>query len=152
IRWAEAGLVGMSLGLALVTKATAYLIALPAIVWLSVVLLRRFGVRAIGVLALVGAIAVVLNTGYFVRNLQVFGSPTGPPDEGAPTVRYLNDALTPGLLASNILRDAGINFVATPVVAINVRAFNLVRTLHAWMGVDMADPRTTWGNETFSEQ
>ena len=103
-------------------------------------------------LMVAGAIALALNAGFYARNLAVFGSPIGPLDEGAPSLRYVNEGFAPPLLVSNVVRDIGVNLNATPLVAINVRTLNLVRLVHAWLGVDIADPRTTWGEEIFVEE
>ncbi len=143
---------GASLGLAVMTKATAYLVAFPFVVWIIVVIGRRGRMRGLLRLSVAGFVALALNGSFYARNESVFGSPLGPFDEGAPSLRYLNDALTPGLIASNVVRDVGLNFVATPIAAINVRALHLVTAIHSVMGVDIQDARTTWGGELFREQ
>ncbi|MBV8717464.1 MAG: glycosyltransferase family 39 protein [Chloroflexi bacterium] len=150
--WLNVFGLGAATGLALLTKATAYLFVLPILVWVAVVLMRRSHRRSVAPLVLVGAIALLLNVSFYARNMQVFGSPTGPADEGSPQLRYLNDAMTPALFASNAVRDLGLNFIATPFSAVNVRALNAVRQVHVWSGVDLNDPRTTWGTEMFAEQ
>jgi len=150
--WATWTALGASLGLALLTKATAYLFVLPLLVWVGLALVRRRDGRAVRGLLLAGLLALALNAGQYGRNVEVFGSPLGPTDEGAPSLHYLNDTLTPALLVSNVVRDLGVNLVATPLVAINVRALNFVRLVHTWLGTDISDPRTTWGGELFREQ
>ena len=143
---------GTCLGLALLTKATAYLVVFPLLVWLVWSEVRRSGATALAPLLLAAAIALALNANAFARNIAVFGSPLGPSDEGAPSLRYLNDAMDPRLFVSNAVRDVGLNFVATPVVAVNVRGLGLVQTIHSLLGVAIDDPRTTWGGEQFREQ
>jgi hypothetical protein len=150
--WASFAAFGASVGLALLTKATAYLIVLPMVIWVTVSLMRRRSKRGLRLLVMAGSIALVLNTGFYARNVAVFGSPTGPLDEGAPTLRYINDAFAAPLIVSNIARDLGVNVNATPLAAINVRGLNFVRLLHGLLHVDIADPRTTWGEEIFAEQ
>ena len=143
---------GASVGLALLTKATAYLLVLPIGLWVALGLLSRRRWFSFAWLIGAGALALLLNGGFFARNLVVFGSPIGPLDEGAPTLRYVNDALFPAGFASNLVRAVGVNLNATPLAAINVRAVNFVRLVHTWLGLDIADPRTTWGEEVFREQ
>ena len=150
--WATWAALGASLGLALLTKATAYLFALPLLVWIGLTIVRRRDGRAVRGLVLAGLIAAALNAGHYARNVEVFGSPLGPTDEGGPSLRYMNDALTPALLVSNVVRDLGVNLVATPLAAINVRALNFVRLVHTLVGADIDDPRTTWGSEPMREQ
>jgi hypothetical protein len=148
-QWATTGALGASIGLALLTKATAYLYVLPVLVWVAASLVRTRGWRAVGQLAVVAVLALVLNAGFYVRNLQVFGSPSGPLDEGLPNDAYLNAALTPPLMASNVVRDLGLNLVATPLAPLNNASAAVVREIHSWLGVDSDDPRTTWGTESF---
>jgi hypothetical protein len=143
---------GASAGLALLTKATAYLVLLPLGLWLAAGLLRQRVWHAVGWLGLAGLLALALNAGLYARNVAVFGSPLGPPDEGAPTLAYTNAAMSPALLASNLVRDLGLNLVATPSVSVNVRSQAVVLAVETWLGVDVADPRTTWGEERFHEQ
>jgi hypothetical protein len=143
---------GCALGLALLTKATAYLFALPLLVWVTVELTRKWRTQLIGPLLVAAGIALGLNAGVYVRNVEVFGSPFGPPDEGMPSLRYLNDALTPGLLASNVIRDLGVNIVATPSVPVNHRSWALVEAIHSALGIDIQDSRSTWDSELFREQ
>ena len=150
--WQLAVAFGASLGLALLTKATAYFIILPLLTWVAVARLRRPGIRSFGWLMLAGALALALNLGFYARNVLVFGTPLGPTDEGTPSLHYINADVTPTLVASNLVRDVGLNFIATPVVGVNVRGVNIVAAIHAWLGVDIADSRTTWGEELFREQ
>lgn len=152
LAWLAAVAWGASLGLALVTKATAYLLAFPFGLWVAVHLVRCLGRRGLALLVVVGLIALALNAGVYTRNVLVFHSPIGPPDEGQPTLRYTNAALSPALFVSNVVRDLGLNMVATPSPSVNVRSQAVVLAIHAWLGVDVADPRTTWGNERFREQ
>ncbi len=98
---------GASLGLAILTKPTAYLFAFPFAVWLSVALVRRSGARCWTPLLLIAGVALLLNVGQYTRNALVFGSPLGRGDEGGPAFRYTNDTLTPSLVASNIVRNLG---------------------------------------------
>jgi hypothetical protein len=150
--WAEAAAFGGSVGLALLTKATAYLFVLPLLLWVTLDVTRRRRWRGLSVLVMAGAIALSINAGFYARNLVVFGSPIGPLDEDAPSLRYVNEAFTPPLLLSNAVRDIGINLNATPLAAINAQTVNSVRLVHAWLGVDIADQRTTWGDATFAQQ
>ena len=75
---AQSSLAGLSLGLALLTKPTAYLLAAPFLAWLSLSLARRWGVRSVKVALAISVIAVSLNFGHYIRNLEVFGSPLAP--------------------------------------------------------------------------
>lgn len=76
--WAESSLAGVSLGLALLTKPTAYLLAVPFLAWLSLSLARRWGVRSVKIVLAISAIAVVMNCPHYLRNVDVFSSPLAP--------------------------------------------------------------------------
>lgn len=79
--WLPAILAGTSLGLALLTKATAYLFAPPFLVWVSVAMARKWGVRSLMIVFTIFAIGLVINLGQYIRNFEVFGSPIGAPSD-----------------------------------------------------------------------
>jgi 4-amino-4-deoxy-L-arabinose transferase-like glycosyltransferase len=74
-------LIGAAAGLGMLTKLTFYLYALPASVWLIWIIMRRsetwkvlprFGIPLIAIL--------MINSGFWFRNLQTYGTPFGPLD------------------------------------------------------------------------
>src|SRR5262249_35055363 len=68
-------LCGAALGLAMLTKGTAYPLAVPMVVWFAVVTVRH---RSRGTVLAAGAaiaVAVLLNAAHWSRNYQAFGSP-----------------------------------------------------------------------------
>jgi 4-amino-4-deoxy-L-arabinose transferase-like glycosyltransferase len=148
--WPSFAAFGASTGLALVTKATAYLFVLPVLVWIGGALVNKLGRKALLRLAVAAMLALALNAGFYLRNATLFGSPLGVLDEGTPSTHYLNDRLTPSLFVSNVVRNLGLNFVATPLPPVNSAAERAVLELHRLLQVDAADPSTTWGSETFS--
>ena len=80
--WVAAILFGAAIGLALLTKGTAYIFVLPLIIWFLIAGIRhgRSGVAAV---LLAGAIAAALNAGHWSRNFVKFGSPLiAPADVG----------------------------------------------------------------------
>src|SRR5262249_6466063 len=106
---------GLSLGLAVLTKGTAYVYGLPCLVWLLALAARaswsagRVRLPGIGWVAIVGVVALALNLPHYARNYQVSGSPLGPGTEGGDSFSYANEQHTPGVLASNLLRNASIH-------------------------------------------
>jgi hypothetical protein len=92
------------------------------------------------------ATALLLNVGHYGRNLEVFGHPLGPRSEGL--LNYANDAITPPLLVSNLLRNVSLQLdTRTPVLNRGIVA--TVRRAHDMVGLDPNDPRTTWSNLVF---
>jgi len=68
-------LAGISLGLALLTKPTAYLLAIPFIVWLTVDIVRKMGAKSVTPALAIVTIALIINAGHYLRNWEVFNSP-----------------------------------------------------------------------------
>jgi hypothetical protein len=135
-------LAGGSLGLALATKATAYLFAAPFAAWLAIALARRERARALVPLAGVAALALAVNVGYFARNLALFGSPFGQ-SYGA-----LNEMHSPASVASGIFRNAALH-AAAPWPGWNRAVEDAIRTVHRVIGQDPDDRRTTWTSAEF---
>jgi hypothetical protein len=70
-------LAGASLGLALLTKGTAYLFVPPLVVWSAFILFRGGRVQLARTLSLVPAIVLILNAPFWLRNLELFADPLG---------------------------------------------------------------------------
>jgi hypothetical protein len=88
-------LVGLSLGLGLLTKGTFYAYAFPILVWFFLPRLAHVGVlHTIRDGLLVAALAVLLNLGYWGRNFASYGGPFGSPG-GLPLV--VNELFSPGV-------------------------------------------------------
>ena len=133
---------GGSLGLAVLTKATAFLFALPFALWLLAAW-WRFCRTARWRAALAGvALALLVNAGPWARNLGLLGSPLGG-DHGA-----VNGAFTPAVLVSNLARNAALQ-LAAPSVDWNRAVEKAVLGVHAALGVGANDPRSTWRGAEF---
>jgi hypothetical protein len=132
---------GGSLGLALATKATAFLYAAPFVLWILYALWRRCRAPWRALLS-ASALVVLLNAGPWLRNLALFGSPLGG-DHGA-----VNEALTPAVVLSNLARTAALELTA-PSTAWNGALESAVRRLHAALGILPDDPRSTWKGAEF---
>ena len=138
--------VGLALGLALLTKGTAYVFAFPFVAWLVFSSLRQGGRRKV---ALVGGalfLAVLVNAPHYARNYEMYGSPLGPGSEGGDFV-YTNQLLSPAAITSNILRNAGLNLAIQSSVDRATEGF--IYGLHDRLGISPKDPRTTWPGTEF---
>ena len=147
-----AALIGLATGLALVTRTTAYMYALPFFVWFAVAAVRRSGPRrGTALVLLAGSAALLLNAPTYARNLDVFGTPLGPTYEQTSTGRFksTNSLLGPVALASNAVRNAALQ-LASPVEAANRKVERAVTRAHELVGLSVNDPRTTWAGTTFA--
>ena len=137
--------VGAALGLALATKGTAYVLAGPLLALLFLAPGRSARARWPMHAALVLAAALVLNVPHYLRNLEPFGFPLGPRHLGSAIEgddRLTNEALTPGILISNLARNVSLH-VALPWPAFNESLARGLEACHVLLGADVEDPRST---------
>jgi hypothetical protein len=151
-QWLLVTAMGLSLGLAVLTKPTTLLV-LPAFcpfVFFAIPASPGLRVRGAAVVLLLGAL---VNVGYFARNALASGAVLGPQVEEADgvTYSYANDVVTPRTVTSNVLRNVALQ-LALPSWTWNKRVGEFVRTAHYLMGVDVDDPRTTMGRQQFHLQ
>jgi hypothetical protein len=148
-----AALIGVSAGLAVLTKLPLVFLVVP---WLAAFVAsagRRGARRAVGCALAAGASILVLNLGHVVRTLPLVeradASPRArleadrlhlPPD----WTMYVNTTADPRALASNVLRNAALHGV-TPSERLNAGLEEAIVTAHRAMGFDPNDSRTTYG-------
>jgi 4-amino-4-deoxy-L-arabinose transferase-like glycosyltransferase len=140
--WANSFALGGCLGLAILTKATAYLYALPFLIWFAIGAARSLRRRAWKPALIVVLVVLTLNLPHYARNFELYGSPLGPSvDESG--ARFANQEFSLAILASNIARNLTLH-LATPYEPANHAIDRAVRRLHQFLGVGVDDPRTTW--------
>lgn len=140
----EALLVGAITGLAGMTKATTYPYLAPLLLWW---LLRRVPWRPRALALAVGLVAVVFvafTAPGFARNLDTFGAPTGP-----SSADLVNDPIGPVATAENLYRHA-FGQLGVPPDAINAKATSAARRIADTVGLDLADPASTFPGQTFA--
>ncbi len=137
---------GASLGLALLTKGTLYVLAAPFVVAFVLAGRVRPTSRKLAQGAAIVCCALLLNLPHYARNLALFGAPLGPGAEGS--FRYVNDAFWPSILASNALRNAGLH-LGTPFRAVNAAVERAIEGIHIVIGIAPDDPRSTWPTTRF---
>lgn len=143
-------LAGGSLGLALLTKSTSYLHAFAFLVWFGVAYWRKYRTQLL-VAVLITAVSVgTLNAGYVLRNLGLFGTVFGPGgSEECAQCTLTNEAVTVPIFLSNVLRNTA-GHLRMPNKELNAAITGFVRRAHESMGLDLADPRSTWKQIPFS--
>ena len=134
---------GLAAGLAFLTKGTAEIF----IAGLGVMLVnwpRKMLAQSLRFAALAAVLAFAINAPHFARNVELFGSPFGPPAYGdAGQFKLSNNAFTPSIVASNVLRNFASQ-IETPSTALNKAIESSITAILSVMGEDVNDPRATW--------
>ena len=110
--WSNTIFAGLALGLAFLTKAYTYLYAFPFLLLMLNSGFRSRLFKQIMMVVVVLIIALLLNVGYFSRNVSTFGNVYGS------TESVENHHLGFGPLLANLLRNMGSN-LGTPWPAVN---------------------------------
>jgi len=136
--------VGASGGLLLLSKGTGMLFGLPIAIWILFALFakHRFW-QGLRVSMAASVVAVLLTAGFVGRTYLSSDSPhaQGKADyQGA----LQNHIFTPRAILSNLLRNTTMH-IATDSSRINPVLTSAVAELHRWIGIDVNDPRTTYG-------
>ena len=135
---------GLIVGLALLTKSTAFLYT-PVLVVCGLLTWARRG-RTPFVRASIAAVlaCLLMVAPFFIRNIAWYGSPLGVHriEDGG---QQQNAAITPAIVASNLLR-GGAQQLAMPWEGWNSLLDRGVRAVHRGLGISPDDPRSTcWG-------
>jgi 4-amino-4-deoxy-L-arabinose transferase-like glycosyltransferase len=136
--WYFALAAGVSLGLALLTKATAYVFAAPLLGWFGLRMLLKLRWAVIAPALLVALAALSLNLGHSVRNYQLYGHPLGMDENDS----YTSRVRTPGAVLSSVIRNMALH-VSMPSGFVNAGMTRIIQVLHVPLGIGSADPRTT---------
>ncbi len=146
---------GASLGLAILAKATAYIFAVPFLIWLGIGLFKSGWSKALQTIGIIAIISLSLNFGHYLRNYDLFGNPLGLTADVFSTggqiqiFKYSNDIFTFSSLVSNSVRNIASN-LGTPFDSINGMTQQGVDWIHSVIGLSPNDPRTTWPQTDFA--
>lgn len=140
--WLNAAGMGGALGLAWLTKGTAFALAVPMVLTLSLLWSWPVKKAFVKCLPLVLLLAIGLNLPHFARNYGLFGAPLGPGVE-EKVFKYTNDTISVSTVLSNVLRNAALHFRGEHRATNAVTERWLSRVLQ-WVGADPDDPRTNF--------
>lgn len=135
---------GATLGLALLTKGTAYLFAAPFVIWLTSSLIRRCGFGSWRALMPIATIAIVINACFFMRNVELFGSVLDPFHLGNGPQRIVNETISWQGFVSNLVRNLVVH-LGTGINMVNLKVEKAVMLLCDKIGISINDPSTTFG-------
>lgn len=143
--WQLALLTGVAAGLALLTKPTAVIFALPLGVVTAIWLVARTPRRIVplaGAGAVVLSAAIAINVGHGARNLSMFGVVL--PDAVIKTEgrQLSSETHAPAAVASGIVKNVALH-MGSPWPRFNASVEARVRAVHDWIGWDINDERTS---------
>lgn len=147
--WWLTACVGLSAGIAVLTKGTAY-IYLPFMVLTCWCAGRSAAkIRFLKLSPLFLALIVLVNAPQYYRAYGLTGSPLGLPfPDGGPRLHWMVDRFSLQDAAANVVRNASLHLV-TPSPRINGKINAAVRSVIWEIGRDPDDPKTTWPNSPF---
>lgn len=135
-------LLGLSVGLGMLTKGTFYLFAFPILLFLFIALIKKgisINLFYKGILA--ACLAVIINIGHFSRNYKIDESVLNiDKTEGK---MYSNDKMDGKLFTSNILKNSGLH-LGYPIDTIGDK---VIRKIHKdILNVPINNPETNYLN------
>ena len=141
--WVETSGFGAAVGLALLTKGTAYIFVAPLVAWyLLASPWRRDRGVVVRHVVIVGLVILVLNLGYWTRNLAAAGTPLGPSDwVTGNAFGSLKSKIA--LYPIRIVRGLA-QHLATPWPAVNDAIDSGIKSLYALFGVDVNARLVVW--------
>jgi hypothetical protein len=141
---AAAAAFGAAVGIAIFTKATAYVYFAPFAIWFFVATVRKHRLGAARLWIVAGLIALAINAPAYYRNMVLYGNPLSRP--GADGV--VNSSFFVGGAISNVVRNVSLHF-GTPIGPVNNAVESGINSIDASLGVLPNDERTTFPRQTF---
>lgn len=142
-RWPDMILSALSLGLALLTKGTAYIYAFPFIVWFFISGVRSLHWKIVPILSIAALVVLTLNIGHYKRNFDLFHNPLSSGETS-----YSNDRLSVPVFVSNVVRNLALH-IGTRWLSVNKSMEAGIYALHRMIGADANDCATTFPGATF---
>ena len=138
---------GLALGLAIGTKATAYLYAPPLLLAIAALSWRKWKVSAAGTVAIC---ALALNAPQFARNVGLSRSPLGFDGAfGDGRFHWRNETFGWRQTISNLIRNS-TEQLAFRDPRWNQKIYDWAVAAHRIIGADVNDPATTWTWSTYA--
>jgi hypothetical protein len=145
--WTNSIMTGGSLGLAVLTKATAYIYAFPFLAYFVLSGLTTLRLKLWKPVFIIAILALSVNLGHYARNLDLYGSPLGPGGLYGEWA-YSNEVFTLPTFISNMVRNLGLH-IGTPIGGVNAAMEGVIRLIHKGLDANINDPHTTWPGTEF---
>ena len=126
--------VSTSFGLAVLTKGTAYIYALPFIIWLTWSVLLRFRAKTLKYIVVAAILLLSINSGHYFRNIFVFGSPTS-----TYPYKWENEIHSFPIFISAVLKNISLHL--TPAFLNTEYVDGWIVSAHQFLGVNPVDPK-----------
>ena len=133
-------LAGIALGLALLTKATAYIYCFPFLLWISRSCFQKTKSNAVRTFSIIILLALLINSGHYWRNYEAFNHPLG---EDGYRKANCNALIIPSAVISNIIRNISLHCGA-PNNTVNGISYHSITLIHKLLNIDLNDSRTTF--------
>ena len=130
---------GLSLGLAILTKGTVYVFAVPFAIWFLINAFLKKRKDFWRDLAVIALICLTVNAGHYSRNIKLFGTPLSSGSES-----YVSEGGILGAGVSNVIRNLALH-LGTPSPRINTFLKEGINQIHSVL-VRGNPEQTTWGD------
>lgn len=131
-----------SLGLATLTKGTAYMYAFPFLIWFVLSQIKNFSRGFLKQAVIMSALVITINIGHYARNYDLFGTPLFPGEEHIAGQVFRNEVHSIPSIISNMSKYLSLH-LETPSRNVNEAMEHGMQLLHNGLGVDIMDQRTT---------
>jgi hypothetical protein len=146
---AKAIWLGLSLGLFLLTKQTAYIFTLPFLALASISAIKQNTASGFRSILVVVVLAAALFAPFAIRNTMRFGTPIVSKAIFESGYTPNNDSYEPKYFLSNVMRNFADEAFA-PIPAYNKALVSLIEKVHVLFHWDVNDPKSTYEGTVFA--
>lgn len=136
----------LGLGLALLTKGTAYIYCIATGIFIVPCIIINSGrdkkklLKSFGAFSFILVIALSLNAGHFSRNYRLYGHPLST--EGK---RYENEEMSVSAFISNVARNSALH-LGIPSLTVNTYLYKVLEFI---LGPQLNNKKTSWSGKAF---
>lgn len=136
---------GVTVGLGVLTKGTAFIYFAPILLGLALVFVfhiyKKRNYKMIASAILSGVLVLAFNSRHWLRNYNLAGNPLGGVESN-----FTNNKMSPLILTSSILKNIGNHIGPYPITTVTE---TVLEKIHNAINVDINDADLTYGSTTF---